>query len=197
MTPTHVLAFRVFFIKILPFGGIGYARETPQSRERDEKKSPYTRRKLIRSGSRNRRRPSECRTEGIAIVARSANRVGQNGRTPAMRRLFAKRAHCKWHNIAPPERRRIGSTCARAPKVSSRNRGCPFRGYGCGGNPQEGGSIFIIQERGEESPNSGSPINHRRRFIGASGRRGHNTPLLENEIKSNAPLNRHGRFNGA
>ena len=124
----------LFFIKISPFRGIGYARETPQSRERDEKKSPYTRRTLIRSGSRNRRRPGECR--------------GQNGRTPAMRRLFAKRAHCKWHNIAPPERRRIGSTCARVPKVSSRNRGCPFRGYGCGGNPQEGGEIFIIKERG-------------------------------------------------
>ena len=77
---------------------------------------------------------------------------GKDGRTPAMRHLFAKRAHCKWHNIAPPERRRIGSTCARAPKVSSRNRGCPFRGYGCGGNPQEGGSIFIIQEEGHNTP---------------------------------------------
>ena len=111
--------------------------ESPSSpRERDEKKSPYTRRTLIRSGSRNRRRPGECR--------------GQNERTPAMRHLFAKRAHCKWHNIAPPKRRRIGSTCARVPKVSSRNRGCPFRGYGCGGNPQEGGSIFIIQEEGAQ-----------------------------------------------
>ena len=77
---------------------------------------------------------------------------GEEGRTAARRQLFAKRAHCKWHNIAPPERRRIGSTCARVPKVSSRNRGCPFRGYGCGGNPQEGGSIFIIQEEGHNTP---------------------------------------------
>ena len=131
---------------------------------------------------------------GAATGGDRVSASGKDGRTPAMRRLFAKRAHCKWHNIAPPERRRIGSTCARVPKVSSRNRGCPFRGYGCGGNPQEGGSIFIIQERGEESPNSGSPINHRRRFIGASGRRGHNTPLSENGIKSGAPAERTQSF---
>ena len=85
---------------------------------------------------------------GAATGGDRVSASGKDGRTPAMRRLFAKRAHCKWHNIAPPERRRIGSTCARVPKVSSRNRGCPFRGYGCGGNPQEGGSIFIIKERG-------------------------------------------------
>ena len=85
---------------------------------------------------------------GAATGGDRVSAEGKDGRTPAMRHLFAKRAHCKWHNIAPPERRRIGSTCARAPKVSSRNRGCPFRGYGCGGNPQEGGEIFIIKERG-------------------------------------------------
>ena len=85
---------------------------------------------------------------GAATGGDRVSAEGKDGRTPAMRHLFAKRAHCKWHNIAPPERRRIGSTCARVPKVSSRNRGCPFRGYGCGGNPQEGGEIFIIKERG-------------------------------------------------
>ena len=82
---------------------------------------------------------------GAATGGDRVSASGKDGRTPAMRRLFAKRAHCKWHNIAPPRRRRIGRTCARAPKVSSRNRGCPFRGYGCGGNPQEGGSIFIFR----------------------------------------------------
>ena len=112
---------------------------------------------------------------GAATGGDRVSASGKDGRTPAMRRLFAKRAHCKWHNIAPPERRRIGSTCARVPKVSSRNRGCSFRGYGCGGNPQEGGAIFIIQERGEESP---------------KGRRGFNTPLSENEIKSGVPIKR-------
>ena len=80
---------------------------------------------------------------------------GKDGRTPAMRRLFAKRAHCKWHNIAPPERRRIGSTCARVPKVSSRNRGCPFRGYGCGGNPQEGGATLPCQRNKNKHPLNG------------------------------------------
>ena len=79
---------------------------------------------------------------GAATGGDRVSASGKDGRTPAMRRLFAKWAHCKWHNIAPPERRRIGSTCARVPKVSSRNRGCPFRGYGCGENPQEGGTIF-------------------------------------------------------
>ena len=89
---------------------------------------------------------------GAATGGDRVSAEGKDGRTSAMRRLFAKRAHCKWHNIAPPERRRIGSTCARVPKVSSRNRGCPFRGYGCGGNPQEGGTIFIIKERGATLP---------------------------------------------
>ena len=97
---------------------------------------------------------------GAATGGDRVSAEGKDGRTPAMRHLFAKRAHCKWHNIAPPERRRIGSTCARAPKVSSRNRGCPFRGYGCGGNPQEGGSIFIIQERGEEYPKGRRGVQH-------------------------------------
>ena len=82
---------------------------------------------------------------GAATGGDRVSASGKDGRTPAMRRLFAKRAHCKWHNIAPPERRRIGSTCARVPKVSSRNRGCPFRGYGCGGNPQEGGATLPCQ----------------------------------------------------
>ena len=85
---------------------------------------------------------------GAATGGDRVSAEGKDGRTPAMRHLFAKRAHCKWHNIAPPERRRIGSTCARVPKVSSRNRGCPFRGYGCGGNPQEGGSTLPLSKNG-------------------------------------------------
>ena len=89
---------------------------------------------------------------GAATGGDRVSASGKDGRTPAMRRLFAKRAHCKWHNIAPPERRRIGSTCARVPKVSSRNRGCPFRGYGCGGNPQEGGSTLPCQRNKNKHP---------------------------------------------
>ena len=102
---------------------------------------------------------------GAATGGDRMSAEGKDGRTPAMRRLFAKRAHCKWHNIAPPVRRRIGSTCARAPKVSSRNRGCPFRGYGCGGNPQEGGTIFIIQE-GRNTRIPGPPPRNLRFFGG-------------------------------
>jgi len=89
---------------------------------------------------------------GAATGGDRVSASGKDGRTPAMRRLFAKRAHCKWHNIAPPERRRIGSTCARVPKVSSRNRGCPFRGYGCGGNPQEGGTTLPCQRNNNKHP---------------------------------------------
>ena len=89
---------------------------------------------------------------GAATGGDRVSASGKDGRTPAMRRLFAKRAHCKWHNIAPPERRRIGSTCARVPKVSSRNRGCPFRGYGCGGNPQEGGTTLPCQRNNNKRP---------------------------------------------
>ena len=87
---------------------------------------------------------------GAATGGDRVSASGKDGRTPAMRRLFAKRAHCKWHNIAPPGRRRIGSTCARVPKVSSRNRGCPFRGYGCGGNPQEGGTTLPCRKRNKK-----------------------------------------------
>ena len=89
---------------------------------------------------------------GAATGGDRMSAEGKDGRTPAMRHLFAKRAHCKWHNIAPPERRRIGSTCARAPKVSSRNRGCPFRGYGCGGNPQEGGTTLPCHRNKNKHP---------------------------------------------
>ena len=89
---------------------------------------------------------------GAATGGDRVSASGKDGRTPAMRRLFSKRAHCKWHNIAPPERRRIGSTCARVPKVSSRNRGCPFRGYGCGGNPQEGGTTLPCQRTEKIKP---------------------------------------------
>ncbi len=89
---------------------------------------------------------------GAATGGDRVSAEGKDGRTPAMRHLFAKRAHCKWHNIAPPERRRIGSTCARVPKVSSRNRGCPFRGYGCGGNPQEGGTTLPCQRNNHNHP---------------------------------------------
>ena len=50
-----------------------------------------------------------------------------------------KPAECadKWHN----ERNALN---VRVPKVSSRERGCPFRGYGSGGNPQEGGNSFYV-----------------------------------------------------
>ena len=46
------------------------------------------------------------------------------------------------------------------------------------------GRGFNILFLGEESPKSGPPINHRRRFIGVSGRRGFNTSLLENRVFS-------------
>ena len=49
---------------------------------------------------------TKCRTEGIAIVTRSVNRVGLDGSAPAMRHLIAPRAHCKRHNMAAPQRRR-------------------------------------------------------------------------------------------
>ena len=39
---------------------------------------------------------------GAATGGDRVSASGKDGRTPAMRRLFAKRAHCKWHNIAPP-----------------------------------------------------------------------------------------------
>ena len=49
-----------------------------------------------------------------------------------------KPAECadKWHNEG-------NALNVRVPKVSSRERGCPFRGYGSGGNPQEGGQLIL------------------------------------------------------
>ena len=124
---------------------------------------------------------------GAATGGDRMSASGKDGRTPAMRRLFAKRAHCKWHNIAPPERRRIGSTCARAPKVSSRNRGCPFRGYGCGGNPQEGGYNIHYQREGRKARREGGgsilPCQLSRQIVNPARGRGINfacvyTPLV-------------------
>ena len=71
-----------------------------------------------------------------------------------------KPAECadKWHNEG-------NVLNVRVPKVSSRERGCPFRGYGSGGNPQEGGQLILRCTRNVTIPHGGEKSEGKKRVL--------------------------------
>ena len=81
---------------------------------------------------------SSCKFGGDEVSAE-----GWTCRTPAMRHLFAKRAHCKWHNL----RHRRG---AATPSLVPERRWCPpkwwvpFQGGTISGETRRKGVIFFL-----------------------------------------------------
>ena len=72
---------------------------------------------------------------GAATGGDRVSASGKDGRTPAMRRLFAKWAHCKWHNL----RHRRG---AATPSLVPERRWCPPKWW----VPFQGGTIGVPAE---------------------------------------------------
>ena len=118
--------------------GVGAAqpKNTPQKILADFLRGPRT-----CTSSRDRvpnRRSSDCYARSASIAS------GKTCRTPAMRHLFAKRAHCKWHNL---RHRRGAATTSLVPEC---RMGLPAKCTFCGVpvSPEMVGSLLRGNDRG-------------------------------------------------